>query len=196
MIDEFEAIGEEPQAGFVRPPAWPRVLGIISICVAGFGLICGGLGMLVTPFLPGMMKSQLNGAPAPAAWTMRPIDLGLGIVGLALSVLLLFGGIWLVSRRPAARAMHLVYALVAMPLNIFFYIHNLNKQASLAQWARDYPDNPIAQSQQGSGQLIGQVCGMALMLGVGVLFPLFLFVWFGLFKTRKEQITGTEQGVY
>lgn len=199
--DEFPADDAPPPPG-EAPPKWPKALGIVSIAIAVFGLLCGGLGLAVAPVMGGMMESQLGGAPLPDAWKVGPVDLALGIAGLLLSVVLLFAGITLLARSPTGRLLHLVYAIPAIPLNIYAYINSLNKQASLEQWAVDHPDNPIAQGinsqdpAQAAGQLFGEICGMTMFLGLGVLFPLFLFVWFVAIKVRPEQITGTQDGVY
>jgi hypothetical protein len=125
------------------------------------------------------------------------VDIAIGIFGLALSGMLLFAGILLVGRSPKARMLHLLYALPAIPLNVLSYLNQLEKQASLEQWAADYPDNPIAQgiNQQGGGQMVGQICGLSMFMALGLLFPLFIFVWFAAVKVRPEQITGTQDGV-
>lgn len=200
--DEYLTDDAPPAPQTEPPPKWPKVLGIISIVIASFGLVCGGLGLAVAPLMGGFMEAQLEGAPMPDAWKVGPVDVTLGIAGLLLSVLLLFAGITLVARSPTGRLLHLVYAIPAIPLNIYAYIHNLNKQATLEQWAVDHPDNQIAQginrqdTAQAAGQMFGEICGMASYLGIGVLYALFLFVWFVAIKVRPEQITGTQDGVY
>ena len=200
--DEYLTDDAPPSPEIEPPPKWPKALGIVSIAIASFGLVCGGLGLAAAPLMGGFMEEQLKGAPLPDAYKMGPVDLTLGIAGLLLSVVLLFAGITLLARSPTGRLLHLVYAIPAIPLNIYAYIHSLNKQASLEQWAIDHPDNPIAQGinqqdpAQAAGQMFGEICGMTMFLGLGVLYPLFLFVWFVAIKVRPEQITGSQDGVY
>lgn len=200
--DEYLTDDALPAPEMVPPPKWPKALGIVSIVLASLGLICGGLSLATAPIMGGLMESQLEGAPLPDAWKVGPIDITLGIAGLLLSVVLLFAGITLLARSPTGRLLHLVYAVPAIPLNIYGYIHNLNKQSTLQQWAVDYPDNQIARGinqqdpAQAVGQMFGEICGMTMFLGLGVLFPLFLFIWFVAIKVRPEQITGSQDGVY
>jgi hypothetical protein len=194
--DDFPTPHDEEQ--FLSPPKWPIPMGIVSIVLAGLGLVCGGLGLAFMPFLGGMMSGQLQGAPPPPAMQFGPVDYTLGGLGVVLSVLLLIAGIMLVGRHPVSRWMHLLYAVAAIPVSIMNMMQQSAKQAAMAQWAADYPDNPIAQSVNagGPGQEIGPMIGMCVGGVLGIGFPLFLFVWFMLVKTRPEHITGTQAGVY
>lgn len=183
---------------FVEPPLWPKVIGFVCIGMASLGLCCGGFGIALSPFLSGMMSSQMNGDPLPPTMRFDAIDYAITGVGLALSVVLLFGGIFLVGRRPIGRQLVLLYSVPAMGISIVQILRGFSKQAAAEQWARDFPDNPMAQaiSSGDPTQQIGQWIGLAFGLMLGVGFPLFLFVWFAAVKTKPEQITGTEQGVY
>lgn len=181
---------------FIPPPKWPKVIGIISLCLGGLGLVCGGLGLFMSPVFANMVKPQLNGAPIPPHMVMGPIDYAVGAVGLVLTGFLIAGGIALVGRRPVGRVLHLLYAVPAMPLNIYNMIHTLDKQQAAMQWAKDYPDNPIAQGMNnGPGQQIGSYVTICMFVVMGLGLPLFYFVWFALVKTKPVQITGTEEGV-
>jgi hypothetical protein len=197
-MDHENGYGEAGGGAFIAPPLWPKVIGFICIGFAGLGLCCGGVGVAVMPFMSGMMSSQMNGDPLPPTMRFGAIDYAVTAAGLALSVLLLFGGIFLVGRRPIGRLFVLVYSVPAMGVSIFQIVHGFSKQAATEQWAIDYPNNPMAQ-QINSGnpmQQIGPLIGMVFGLVLGVGFPLFLFVWFAAIKTKPEQITGTEEGVY
>lgn len=194
--DDFPITHDDGQ--FSAPPKWPIPVGIISIALGGLGLICGGLGLAVTPFLGGMMSSQLQGAPLPPSMQFGPVDYALAGVGVVLSVLLLIAGIMLIGRHPVSRWLHLLYAVASIPLTILNLMHQSAKQAAMAQWAADYPDNPMAKAinSGASGQELGTMIGLCVGGVFGIAFPLFLFVWFMLVKTKPEHITGTQSGVY
>ncbi len=197
MSDDDFAI-QHTEDDFIPKPKWPVPFGIVSIALGGFGLLCGGLGLLTMPFLGKMMSGSLNGAPLPPSMKFEPLDYTLAGVGVALSILLLSAGILLVGRSPVSRWLHLIYSVAAIPLSILNLMQQAAKQAAMTQWAADYPDNPVAQgiAQGGPGQEIGQWVGMALIVLLGIGFPLFVFIWFMLVKTRPEHITGTQAGVY
>lgn len=183
---------------FLPPPKWPIPVGIISIALGGLGLVCGGLGLAITPFLGGMMSGQLNGAPLPPNMQFGPVDYTITALGVVLSILLLIAGIMLVGRHPLSRWLHLLYAVAIIPVSIMNLMQQSAKQAAMAQWAADYPDNEFAKAinSGATGQDIGPMIGMCVGGGLGIGFPLFLFVWFMLIKTKPEHITGTQAGVY
>lgn len=183
---------------FLPPPKWPIPVGIISIALGGLGLLCGGLGVAVMPFMGGMMSSSLNGAPLPPNMQFGPVDYTIAALGVVLSILLLIAGIMLIGRHPLSRWLHLLYAVAIIPVSIMNLMQESAKQAGMTQWAADYPDNPIAQGviAGGPGQEIGPMIGMCFGGVLGIGFPLFLFVWFMLIKTKPEHITGTQSGVY
>ncbi len=181
---------------FVPRPKWPTPFGIVSIVLGALGLVCGGLGMAWGMVAGPMMKDQLNGAPMPDVFVLGPIDLAIGIGSLALSILLVFAGILLIGRSPKARLLHVLFAVLILPINIVGFVRQMDKQAALEQWVIDYPDNPIAQGMDRPGQQVGEMVGLGMFLLLGVLYPLFVFVWFAAIKHRPEQITGTQDGVY
>jgi hypothetical protein len=49
---------------------------------------------------------------------------------------------------------------------------------------------------QGQGAAAGQLVGLVLLILLGFGVPLFYLIWFGLLKTKPEQITGGDEGVY
>lgn len=70
----------------------------------------------------------------------------------------------------------------------------------MRQWAQTYPDNQVAQgiaSQQQTGAAaVQELIGLVLMIGLGVLIPLFYLIWFGFVKTKRAQYEGSDVGVY
>lgn len=185
---------------FVPRPKWPTPFGVISIVLGALGLVCGGIGLAWGMVAGPMMKDQLDGAPMPDVFVLGPIDLAVAAASLALSVVLIFAGILLIGRSPKARLLHVLFAVLILPVNIVGFVRQMDKQAALERWLIDYPDNPLAQSMnqpgQQAGQQAGEVFGLAMFVVLGVLYPLFVFVWFAAIKHRPEQITGTQDGVY
>lgn len=108
-------------------------------------------------------------------------------------------GIACVSYRPVTRVMHLLYAAVLIPVVVWGYMNQTHKADLNAQWAKEFPDSPLAagfeQSTSGAAAA-GQVIGLVLLIVLGMGVPLFYLVWFGFIKTRPEQVTGGDEGVY
>jgi len=180
-------------------PKWPKVIGVISIVIASLGLTCGGIGLAMAPLAPKFMEAALEGDPVPYGMTVTATDFIIGGTGLLLSTLLLFSGIAAVTRRPVTRPMHLTYAIVAIPITIWSMLNQFNKAALNEQWAKDFPNNPMAAGMdpsQNPASQIGLIVGLTLGIGLGVGIPLFYLIWFGLIKTKPEQITGGDEGIY
>ncbi|MFK7882687.1 MAG: hypothetical protein AB8F26_00705 [Phycisphaerales bacterium] len=194
---EHEHDSESVEA-FVAPPTWPKVIGIICVGFASLGLCCGGLGAVMSPFMGNVMASQLNGDPLPPSMQFDAIDYTLAGLGIGLSSLLLAGGILLIGRRPLGRTLALFYTLPSIATTLVNITRGFAKQAATEQWARDFPNNEMAQALNSGNpaQQLGPWIGLAIGLLLGVGFPLFLFVWFAAVKTKPVQITGTEEGVY
>jgi len=179
-------------------PKWPKVIGIISIVLGGLGLVCGGLGLVMMPLAPSLMKGALEGDPVPYGMVPTATDFIIAGVGVLLSVLLVFAGITAVSHRPATRVLHIAYALLSIPMSIWSYLNQLEKAELNAQWAKDFPDNQMAAGMDPANPAAaaGQLFGLVMLLVIGIGIPAFYLVWFGLIKTRPEQITGGDEGVY
>lgn len=180
-------------------PRWPKVIGIISIVWGSLGLVCGGLGLVMLPFLPKLMSGAVGDDPVPYGYVASAADYAAGVIGFGLALLLLFAGIACVSHRPVTRLMHLVYGIVSIPIVVWSFMNHQHQIQQNIDWAKDYPNNDFAKSLDpaqnpaaGAGQLFGLV--MLIVLGFGV--PLFYLIWFGLIKTKPEQITGGDEGVY
>lgn len=181
-------------------PRWPKVIGIISIVWGSLGLVCGGLGLIALPFSSKFVGMALkDGEPVPYGMVPSGSDYAIATIGLGMTLLLLFAGIACVSYRPITRMMHIAYAMLGIPLVVWQYLNQLHKQELNAQWAKEFPDSAMApgfaQSASGSAtpsQLIGLV--LLIVLGFGI--PLFYLIWFGLVKTKPEQITGGDISVY
>ncbi len=181
-------------------PRWPKVIGIISIVWGSFGLICGGVGLIALPFSSKLIGMALEGnEPVPYGMVAGASDYAIAAIGFGLALLLLFAGIACVSYRPATRKMHLGYALLAIPLVVWQYLNQMHKNDLNIKWAKEFPDSPMAQSLDPATNPaagVGEIFGLLLMIVLGFGVPLFYLIWFGLVKTRPEQITGGDEGVY
>lgn len=138
-----------------------------------------------------------DGAPPPAALSVTGLEYATIGVGLLLAVVFLFAGILCVAGRPSCRWMFVVHGVLTMPLTMYNYMHQLDEQAQVAEWAERYPDTQLAEMvrmQQG-GQEIGQMIGLVIVLLFGVMIPAFYIIWFGFVKTKREQYTGGDEGV-
>jgi hypothetical protein len=204
-MDEYQEQGESTAVDqwesieMINRPRWPKVIGILSIIWGGIGTVCGGLGMLVLPFSSQLSGMALqNGEPTPYGNVPTATDYTIGAIGFGLAVLLVFAGISCVSYRPVTRMMHLLYGLLSIPIVVWSYLNQQHKLELNMQWAKEFPDNPIAQSYNGGGggAAIGQVIGLVVLIVLGFGVPLFYLIWFGLIKTKPEQITGGDEGVY
>ncbi|MEX0876854.1 MAG: hypothetical protein WD114_05295 [Phycisphaerales bacterium] len=195
---ETEPIEEWERADTIARPKWPKVIGIISIVLGSLGLVCGGLGLVATPLASKFMEGALEGDPVPYGMVPTAADYIIMGLSVVLALLLLFAGITAVAHRPVTRVMHIVYALLSIPMSIWSYLNQMEKAELNAQWARDFPDNQMAQGMDPSnaGAAAGQIFGLIVLLVFGIGLPVFYLIWFGLIKTKPEQITGGEEGVY
>ena len=183
--------------GIHELPKWPKVIGIISICWGALSLTCTGLMSVWAFLVPKLIDDRaLEGAPMPEAFTLNTTDWMVIGISLSLIIVLIFAGITCVGRRPITRVLHLVYAGVSVPLTVWSYINQTAKQATLAEWIETYPDSPLAEQMQSQGQQAGQAVGLILTIVLGFGIPLFYLIWFGVIKTKPEQITGGDEGVY
>jgi hypothetical protein len=191
-VDEWESIQ------VIDRPKWPLVIGIISIIWGGLWLLCGGLGLAFLPFSANLMERALEGDPVPYGIVPTATDYTIAVLGVLGSLLLLFAGIMAVSRRPLTRPLHLVYGVITIPLSLWSYMNQMSKAALNAKWAEEFPNNPMAAGMgaDSTQAAAGQVVGLVMTILLGVCIPLFYLIWFGLIKTRPEQITGGDEGVY
>ncbi|MEZ6244144.1 MAG: hypothetical protein R3B57_14005 [Phycisphaerales bacterium] len=179
-------------------PKWPKVVGIISIVWGALGLLCGVGGLAMMPLSSSFMEPMLEGDPPPPTVSFGPVDYGLAALGPVLAILLIAAGIMTINRKRAGWAGHLLYACISIPLLLFATYNNFQKQAGLEQWAQDYPANKYAEmisKSQGMQQTAGAVTAI-VMLVIFLAYPLFCLIWFGLMKTKHEQMTGGVEEVF
>lgn len=173
---------------FPEPPVWPKVIGIISIVWGTIGLGCNACG-LASPILTNMFSQQMEqqmGEPMPDVMKINSIQLGMIGVGLLMAVFLLFAGIMTVMRKPAGRMMHLVYAVVSVVMTLVGTGYGYVRMQDMAQWLAANGGSKWAQQANPAYQWIG--LGVGVLLGLA--WPVFCLVWFGLVKRKAEDMTG------
>lgn len=192
-------------------PGWPTGLGIFSIVWGSLGLLCGACATAMTfiqgPMLEWAAKMQAQGPQNPNAPTMPtgpvPVELQPNVAQILGAVLhplggliLLVAGIMLCMRKPAARMLHLVYAVVSVigtaigMVGVVMFVNAFNafEQANPShEWVDFF------KTMSNPSMMIVQSAGMSV---VSVLFPLFVFIWFLFIKKRPEDMTGANQDVY
>lgn len=167
------------------PPAWPKVIGIISIVLGSLGLLCNGCGgamLVATPYLLQMGEEQFG--PAPDVLKPPMAQIALLPIALIMSILLLVAGISLVRRKAAARLMHLVYAVVTLINTGIGAVIGMGTLQKLAAWkAANASDQWAGQINMGQ-----QYFTFAFAIALGLAYPAFLLIWFGLVKKKASDM--------
>ncbi len=187
---------EFPQA----VPTWPKAVGIISIVWASLGLICNGctaLSSLLQPMLLNMVPpEQQQQMQQQMAGQNTAVSIVLAVVGFLLSCLLLYAGIQLVRYQWPARALHLGWAALALVIGIVGAVVGFGQmRAQVAAQMQQMQNDPnmAGNAQQMQGGIEAFAYGMyGCMVFFMLSYPLFILIWFGLIKTRREQM-GTPQ---
>jgi hypothetical protein len=157
-----------------EPPAWPKVVGIISIVWASLGLTCGlcfAGWLLYLPMFAKKMEAQMG--PMPPTMTPSPAQMALMVVGVLWAIFLLTAGIATVSRKASGRTLHLAYAIGAILLTLPSLGLQVKQQMDTADWASKNPDSKWAQ-QSKAGPMIGLSVGAVM----GFAWPIFCLAWF------------------
>ncbi len=174
-------------------PKWPKIVGIVSVVLGSLGLICNGCGTVYTfgaeQFLK-MAEPQM-GSPAPAVMIPSPILAVISLFGFLWAILLLIAGILAIARNPMTRITHLVYAVGGLVIVAVGTYLQMEQQAALSEWARQNPDSLWAQNANSPMAAVSLYISVIL----GASWPIFCLIWFGLVKTRREQITGGVEAV-
>jgi hypothetical protein len=188
MMSQYPPSSFDPnQVEFAeRPPAWPLVIGWVSIAWAALGTLCGICGAGSLAIAPSLMPTDQG--PLPPAMQLSPGVMALTAMGTVMGIFLLTCGIMCLRRNAASRGLFLVYSVVALLfVGVSIYIQ-LQQGATMAKWVAENPDSPFAAGYKNPGavqaqQIVGIVVGVLL----GSAFPVFLLIWFGLVKTKPEQ---------
>lgn len=166
-----------------EPPMWPKVVGIISIIFASIGLLCGGCGLAMMPAIGKMMASSAQNFELPPIYQFSLVGLGLSLLGIAHAGLLMGAGISTILRKPVGRKLHLIYAGLAFPMVLIGMLYQWKMHVDTTAWAQQAdPNNPFAQQALAPGAKIGAIVGFAFGLVLGLSWPIFTLIWFGLVK--------------
>jgi len=187
MSDENPPMEPGDLGTLAEPPKWPKVVGIISIVWAGLGLTCTGCGLASMVFMPQLMKvsEQAMGGPMPAIMQPGPLQIVLTAASLIPVILLLLAGIATVGRKPTGRPLHLAYAVVSIVMSVASTVVAAQHQLAVIEWAQQNPDSKWAGQAQSPMAWIGLAFGIL----IGLAWPVFCLIWFGLVKRRNADIT-------
>lgn len=183
-----------------QPKAWPKVVGIVSIVWGSLSLLCNGCGFVANASQEAMMNMipKPTGPNAPVMGPM-PDVMKAGIVeiagtglGFVLGIVLIVAGSMLVARRSASRGLHLAYAVVGALLTVAYTVFMVQKLGAMTAWAKQNPDDFWAQQSQSGFAYIGLGFGVV----IGLAYPLFCLVWFGIVKKDMRELSqGVEEQV-
>ena len=186
-----EAFDPSDPSRFVERPKWPRGIGIISIILGSIGLLCSvgaaGAGVFLAP-LQQQAVSDLAPDADPLPGAMTPLIWVSLIFGTGLAFLQLIGGVFCASYKPVARPTLLIYGVLGIVSTFLGVYANMQQQGVMSDWAQANPGNPIADQMNSDAQAISQLVGLAIGLLLGLGISLFYVIWFGLVKTKPEQM--------
>lgn len=170
-------------------PRWPSVVGTISIVWASLNLACGGCGLL-SPVLMGSFVASAEARMGPMPEVMKPgvAQLAMGVVTLLWAIMLLVAGIMLTLRRPAARPLHLVYAIGSIVISVAGTVATILVQQQVSEWVAANPDNAWAANHNPSMMWVSLGVGIVL----GLAWPAFCLIWFGFVKKTAASIAGAD----
>lgn len=169
-----------------EPPVWPKVIGIISIVLASLSLVCGGCGIFQNIAAVAQGGSAIQ-APSGGTMQLPPPPMAaivLMVVGWFWAILLVVAGVQTLRRIAGGRTLHLVYAAVSVLMCI---ANTLVTWSYVQSTVQALSADPQMAQMQGfiTGVMWGSVC-FGLVLGLG--YPIFLLIWFGLIKKRPEDM--------
>lgn len=188
MTDSDPTSTGYPELSDRPPPAWPKVVGILSI-IFGLVAILFGAGMTaMIPVFGNLIEPQLEGDPLPPNMVLTPTLIAVAVFGVLCNLLLVVAGFMTVARKPAGRTMHLVYAVLLMLATFATSFYQVRILKATEQWAAEYPNNMMAQQMSSPGQDVGQIIGIVFALALGLAWPLFCIIWFGMVKRDPDDM--------
>lgn len=173
-----------------EPPGWPKVVGIISIVFGGLGIfcnVCGMVGQLASGAVVNMVPEEQREQMRQQMASVGPGQLAMYAFSVLIAIFLIIAGVMLTKRQYAARMMHIVYAVIGLlTVIIGTWVTKNGMDAQLASASLD----PNMKSEQLQGMKFGMYGGLAFGVCIGLSYPLFCLVWFGLIKRTHRDMTG------
>jgi hypothetical protein len=188
-----------------EPPAWPKVVGIISIVLGSLGTVCGLCIAVFTfsmgAFMQKMGELQQQGqaqggraggpmiptTPMPPEFAPGPLSMVSAVFWPLGTILLIIAGIATVKRAANGRPLHLGYAGASLLFTLIGLVGAFMYQSSSHAFLAAHPDDPWSQffssSQGGMQNQIPQAVGMTCFSAI---YPIFCIVWFGPLGKRPE----------
>lgn len=167
-----------------EPPKWPKVVGIFSICWGILGCLCGGCGLLQPLMMNMMPPEQRTQFPPEMISSAQMVGI---VAGMLFNFVLIAAGSTVVARKPVGRVLHLIYAALAIAGFVVGIYFQMQQQAVMEQWARENPDSQFAKQMKAGGN-IGMLIGWVIGGILGLAYPAFCIVWFGLVKRTPDSM--------
>jgi len=172
-----------------RASAWPTVLAILAFAWGGYSLLSAGCMMLMSPFYQWMvdaMGDQFGDAEREAMERMAEYWwywIVYGVLGCALSVLLIVAGLGLLRRVQQGAALAKLWAVFSLlllfimtPLTfLLFEFPAFNTTGSSGT-------SNVGQTGGMIGGIIGTLFGFAISMGL----PVFFLIWFSRARIKEE----------
>jgi fructose-specific phosphotransferase system IIC component len=164
---------QRPNAG--KQPAWPKVIGILSVIFASLGLVCGVLNVVITASgfnetMSSFSDEQSREFQESVKEQTGSIEAFGSVAGLVIAGILLAAGITLLKRRrQLSRKLHLLYAIAAILVNVITGVLMLLVLLNL-EAPEDNQQAQIMKATMLPGVLLGSLFGLA--------YPVFTLVWF------------------
>jgi len=172
MSDNYYDFPNAGEGGLVPPldeyaplpkrPAWPTAIGVISVVLGSLGFICTPIVMAA-----GARNTRGNQVYELFPDWYHSYTMAAFAVGLAIAVVLLLAGIYLLKRRPAAKLLHVTYALI----QVFTAVVN-----AILLVTTFLPS--IRQSSAPEHLKTSIIIGWVIGIPIGLVYPVFLLIWF------------------
>lgn len=188
-----------------EPPAWPKVVGIISIVLGSLGTVCGlcmaVFSMAMAPFMQKMgelqQQAQANGGggrggpeipstPMPPELTPGALSIVSAVFWPIGTILLIVAGIATVKRAAKGRALHLGYAGVSLLFTLVGLGGAFMYQSASSGFLSSHPDDPWSKFFNGQGGMQNQIPQALGLVCFSAIYPIFCIVWFGPMGKRPE----------
>ena len=172
----YPAPGSLPAQADAKP-AWPTVVGIISLCIGvGFGLWTT-VALIINA--AGLGNAQQREMMESVPEWVKSLQLASGLFAIATYVLLAIGGAALLKRRRLGRTLHVAYALAGIVMAIAGTAITVTMMNHMQA-----PANTPGEMQQifRISMIVGAIIGLPIALA----YPVFLLIWFGRAKIKQH----------